>query len=434
MISAVELDQLVGLLAAVIGGVAVFLALRRGAKFALVVWLCVLAFVPVWIGVDAGAFFPAFSLFSILAATSLLPLRVRWSVLDPVLLAVPVIVLLEGLLGLTTRSGAFDLLTAWTFSYLLGRVLVHAMPIQWVYGAVGVVFTLVALLAVVEFVSRVNPWLELTANTTTLFDLWGVQQPRGAVLRAEGAFGHSIALGTSLGAAAALTLGSAFRPWVRTAMVACMGGAAVLTFSRTGMLVIGAAVLLTCLTQRETLSRNYRVALGLMTVVASSVAFTFVRDVFLDSGTEASGSAEYRSALLNLAAYLSPFGLASAYEVSSTSEVSVGEFESIDNAFLLFGLIYGWVPLLLVSVGLVIAVGYVLARRATPATLAVVALIPALFTVAFITQYAAVFWLVAGLAVGTQLQSNAARRSGAGHRPPEPATSPPTTRAGLPIA
>jgi hypothetical protein len=415
--------------------VAVFLALRRDAKFAFVVWLCVLAFVPVWIGVQATAFFPAFSLFSILVATSMLPLRIRWSSLDSILLAVPVFVLVEGFLGLTTRSGAFDLLTAWTFSYLLGRVLVHAVQTRWIYGAIAVVFTLVALLAIVEFAFAINPWLEFTANGTSQFNIWGTQQPCGSILRAEGAFGHSIALGTSLGAAAALTLGSAFRPWLRTVMVACMCAAAVLTFSRTGMLAIAAAVLLTCLTQRETLSKNYRFALGLVTVVASGLAFTFVRDVFLDSGSEASGSAEYRSALLGLVPYLNPFGLTSAYEISSTREVSIGEFESIDNAFLLFGLIYGWVPLLLVSVCLVIAVGYVLARRATAATLAVVALIPALFTVAFITQYAGVFWFVAGLAVSTQLQANAARtvrRLSPEH--PEELALPTSTRIGLPAA
>ena len=73
------------------------------------------------------------------------------------------------------------------------------------------IFTIVAVLAILEFVTGTNLFITYLPNTTSLFDIWGTLQPRGGVIRAEGAFGHSIALGASLGIAVSLTLGSSFR-------------------------------------------------------------------------------------------------------------------------------------------------------------------------------------------------------------------------------
>ena len=109
--------------------------------------------------------------------------------------------------------------------------------------------------------------------------------------------------------------------------------------------------------------------------------------------------------------FLQPFGLSSNYAVTTTRSVSIGTFGSIDNAILLFGLIYGWIPMVIVVSVLLAAVVTVLTRRATPATAAVVAQLPALVSVAFITQYAAVAWFSFGLAVSAQLAARRRRHS-----------------------
>lgn len=393
----------------------VFAGLRRSPKVAVFVWLFVICFVPIWIGQTVVAYFPAFVIVSLLAAISLLPTvsRVRWSVADGIFVAVAIVVVAEYAVGLTTRSGTFDLVVNWGSAFLLGRIVTAVLDPRWIYSAIAVFFSVVAALALAEFALGTNPFTTLLANNTASYALWGGLQPRGTILRAEGAFGHSIALGSSLGVAAAMTMGSRFRPWLRTAMLGLIVGGAVVSFSRTGMITAGLGIVLACLFLREPLSRRYRTTMLIAALAAAAAVFITIQDVFLASGDEAEGSALYRSELLQLIGYIRPLGLAANFTVSTNAQVSIGEFGSVDNALLLFGLTFGWVPSVLVLLMLVVAAGYLLRRRATPAVIAVLAQSPALVTVAFITQYAAVFWFAAGLAVSTQVLANttAGRRS-----------------------
>jgi hypothetical protein len=186
-------------------------------------------------------------------------------------------------------------------------------------------------------------------------------------------------------------------------LIVVAGLGAAVSFSRAAFLTVILGVLITAflLPKTKGLSRAYRTLLVLALLVGVAVALGPVRAVF-SSDDLAEGSALYRGDLFGLVRSMQPFGLTPDYSVSTTREVSVGEFGSIDNAVLLLGLIYGWVPLLVVGLAAIGAVVTVLRRRATSATIAVVAQLPALFTVAFITQYAAVFWFSAGLALGTQ--------------------------------
>lgn len=400
-----EVDQLMRAASAFALFILAYLILRRYQKLALVAWLAVIAFVPVWVGVTARAYFPAATLVTLLVAISLLPTlrRVRWSVVDVIFVVIGITVVIELLVDRTTLSAAFDLITAWAAAYAVGRLIVMEVAVEWIYRAVAVTFTLVAALAVVEFLTGVNLFVTYLPNDTRLFDIWGPLQTRGEVVRVEGAFGHSIALGATLGFAASIALGAALRPLYKALMILIMGAGVVLTFSRTGMLTFALAILLACVFQREGLSRAFRITLLVVTSISGLLVFQLVRDVFLTSGNEAQNSALYRAELLELTTSMSPFGLSPAFQISASRQVSIGDFGSVDNALLLFGLIYGWVPLLLVLGCLGAAVGYTLRRRATPAVLAVVAQLPALVTVALITQYAHVLWFGVGLAVSAQL-------------------------------
>lgn len=405
MLNGNGLDRGLAVLAGALVLLLVFAALRRSPRIAVCAWLLVVGFVPIWVGVTAGAFFPAFSVVSLLTAFSLLPAlrRFHWSAADVLLVVVLVLVVVEFVLRITTRGPTFDAVTVWASAYLFGRLLGAVADVRWVYGAVAVAFSGVAVLALAEFLTGTNLFISYLGNDTRIFGQWNTQQARGDVLRAEGAFGHSIALGTSLAVAVAFTLGSRFRPVVKVALLGLLGAATVVTFSRTGMLVAALAVLFSCWCLREQLSRRFRGLLVLLLAAGAALAYGYLRDVFVASGTEAAGSALYRSELLELIGYVQPLGLASNFEVATTQVVSVGEFGSIDNALLLFALIFGWLPAALVVLLLAGSLTYLLRRRATPATVALVAQIPALLTVALITQYASVFWFSAGLAVATQV-------------------------------
>jgi hypothetical protein len=131
--------------------------------------------------------------------------------------------------------------------------------------------------------------------------------------------------------------------------------------------------------------------------------------VFAAAGSEATNSADYRLELLHLLPALQPFGWASsAYQLASGQVVlanvpsSDGLLHSIDNGLLLVGLSYGWVPMLVVLLGLVVALGCLFSGRVTAPTIALLAQIPAFATVALITQYSTFTWFVAGLAVFSQ--------------------------------
>jgi hypothetical protein len=308
----------------------------------------------------------------------------------------------EALLNLTTVSAGFDMFSSWASAFLLGRLIVHAIEPAWIYGACAVIFSIVAILAIIEYSTSINPFVDLLRFNNSLYEIWGTLQPRGGLLRAEGAFGHSIALGASLAMVIVLTLASSLPIWLRFAMAALMSVAIVLSFSRIGMVTAALGIVLFCIFDHGYLRQTYRVVLLVIAVLASAAALTFISDVFLSAGNEAQGSAEYRSQLLALTTDLAPLGLAPAFNISTTREVSVGSFGSIDNAVLLFGIQYGWLPAIVPLAGLLAAGLLVLRRRATPPTIALVAQIPAFFTVALITQYAAIVWLFAGLAVGTQ--------------------------------
>lgn len=394
----------------VLGAVGIAL-LVRFPKAAAVAWLLTIAFVPVWFGRSVGPFFSVFVVVGIVAAVALLPAarQLHWSILDVALLAVLAVVAVEYVIGVIPLSAALEMFSTWAPAFLLGRLVAGVVDERWIYGAFAIVFSAVALLAGVEFLTGTNVFTAVPASNASLYEAWAPLQARGSVLRAEGAFGHSIALGGSLAIAATFTLGSRFRPWIKIGLTLLIAGATVLTFSRSAMLTCLAAIVLMCVFQRDALSRASRVVLLAVTAGAGVVALSVVRDVLLDAASEAENSALYRSDLLGLTTDMAAFGTASSYDVSTTRVVSIGQFASIDNAVLLFGLLYGFIPLVVPAAALVAGAVCILRRRATPAVIAVVSQLPAFFTVALITQFSAVVWFAGGLAVTTQLRANRLR-------------------------
>jgi hypothetical protein len=262
------------------------------------------------------------------------------------------------------------------------------------------VFSLLAVTTLAENLTGTNLFQSFPGSPG-LHALWDDIQVRGGVARAEGAFGHSIALGATLAIALPLVLAAPVRAWVRVTATALMLGAVVVTYSRIGLITAVLGVVLTVLVARE-LTVRLRMVLVVAGAAVLAVAVPLLSRVFLAAGDEATNSAAYRADLLDLVGDIDVLGLSSAFSRGPDGSVRFGTFRSIDSALILHGLTYGWLALAVVLVLLAGAVAAVVLRRATAPTIAIAASVPALATVALITQYATLVWFVAGLAVWAQ--------------------------------
>ncbi|MGY1606521.1 hypothetical protein [Geodermatophilus sp. SYSU D00700] len=395
--------------AALSAGALGLVLLHRAPRAALVGWLVVVCGVPVWVGLTLVVELESHVAATIGLVACVLPgvlfgrntAEGRVTRADGLLVLFLAAALVGAVAGRSTVSDVFLVAVQWAGAFLAGRVIGHRVPLGWVYGAIAVALTVVAGFAIVEFLTGWNPFATVPGSGS-LHDDWSPIQERGGQARAEAAFGHSIALGASLALAVPLALASRFRSGVRLAMVVVLVAAAAVTFSRIGLLTAIGGVALSVLFVRSELSARMRWSvIGGLAVAAVGLS-SLIAGTFEAAGDEASASAGYRIDLLDLLPTLRAFGLAESLYVSPTGERTFAGFDSIDNAVLLVGLDYGWVPMVVVVALLVGGLWCLVSRRATAPTIAVVAQIPALVTVALITQYSTLLWFVAGLAVFSQ--------------------------------
>jgi hypothetical protein len=402
-VSGPDVDKITILALGLVIAFAAYFVLRRSAKLAVGIAVVILCFVPVWIGVNLGfngnLYLPLGAVVAVVAAIALLPVTdYRLSGVDLVVMFLGALVVFSLFAGNLTVALAF-VLTAVTYflsGFLLGRVAPGRVGLEWIYGLVAVVFTVVAVLAIIEYVTGWNPFVGLAARNP-LYALWGVIQERGGILRAEGAFGHSIALGSSLALAIPLTIGSRFPGAVRFAMVVLMLTATVLTFSRVSIIGAGLSVILCVLFLPGFAGLRTRIALTAAAVITTVALLPVVLTVFDDAGDEASGSAAYRVDLISLVARMNIVGTSTAVRRAPTGELYFDNFQSIDSQLILTGITAGFLAVTVVVLALVYAVFTVLTGKARVTTIALVAQIPALASVALITQYSTMLWLVVGL-------------------------------------
>ncbi len=382
--------------------VAAIIVARRLPRVALAGFLAVVCLIPYWVGVDVGVYAPPTTVAAAVLVIAFFGRGNRPGAVDLILAIVVVIYLVAMFSGTATISSGFVLIAHWSLGYVLGRFATSRITLPWIYRAIAVAFTIVAVLAIIEFVTRTNVFVTIRTSAG-LFGTWGPIQERGGVPRAEGAFGHGIALGASLAIAIPLTLASGFRPWIRASMVFAMLAAATLTFSRIGMISSLLAVLLCVTFLRGNFTARARSALILGTTAVALVVGPLVVATFSDAGDEATASSDYRGDLLSLIPTMALFGQSPSASRTAHGEVFYGGYRSIDSALIYFGLTSGLIPLGLLCLCLIAAVVYVLRGAATAPTIAIVAQIPALTSVALITQYALFFWFVCGLAVSSQI-------------------------------
>ncbi|MGK3649165.1 hypothetical protein [Pseudarthrobacter enclensis] len=348
----------------------------------------------------AGMFLPASLIGSLAALTCLFRgFRLRPSKADLCVIALLVAsafgVYFGSSTGTSSASAFTSMLTLWVPGYLVGRIVCERAGISFVKTAVSVAFGIVGLLAIVE---KLLGWhmFVVQAGMNSLAEIWAPVQSRGGEDRSEWAFGHSIALGGSLALSIPFLLASALKTKTKLVLLALILGGVATTYSRGAMLAAGLTLVLSLLTARN-LRSSHRVLLLAATIgfgVATSINFAAVSD---DAGTEVSNSSDYRISLFTrLLPTLEPIGRANSY-VSGVNQGQYGNYTSIDNAFMAQGLGFGWIAMLIAAVPFIgMGVRYVY-RRATFAEIAMLGQLPVITTVALITQYQVMVWMVAGL-------------------------------------
>ena len=383
------------------------LVLRAAPRITVVAWILVLCFVPIWVGVSVGPFWSAITLMTVLAIVTCSG-SIELSPADGLMAAFFMLVVAQFALGMTSLAGAVSAVTEWLIPYLWGRLVLTRVSQEFLFRAIALIAGAAAALALVEAFTGTNLFVLITFGSDSLASVWAPLQPRGGLIRAEGAFGHSIALGASLSIAAAFVLGTTWRLQIKLALLVLIAAAIAMTLSRIGLITFVITVALSVLVLPG-LSRGARAVTIAAGLIAATVIVPFVSRVFLEAGTEAGGSADYRLDLLSILQVLQPIGAAPDITGLTVHGDYLGSFaRSIDNALLVTAMRVGWAPTLLLIAALLCATLPILKRgRANAASIAVAAQLPGLFAVAFITQYSTFFWFAAGLAVSLNV---AARR------------------------
>ena len=364
--------------------------------------MCAIGFVPVWMMIPVQPNVPPATLACFLVIVALLP-GFSWRLTSGDLMVATA----WGLVGLSVAAGSplnyvlSDVVFGAMPAYLAGRLLVERLGLRRMAEVLAITWIVVSVLALLEAVTTINPFSHITIHNN-LYEEWAPALARGSFTRVEGAFGHPIALGVCLAAGIPLILATRWRPGYRIAAGALVLGATIPTLSRTAIACAVIAVILSLMQVHTNIPALWRMGFLTVLVGVGSVLLPHVLGVFDSAGREQEDSAGYRGDILVLVRRLNPLGLSSAYQKSGDS-VSWGGFSSIDNHLLLSALRFGWIPVVLLMAGLAVYLVRALVQRSNPAQIALLSLVPAYGTVAFITQVGTVVWLIAGMAASAQV-------------------------------
>ena len=381
-------------------GILLLFVMRASPHVAFVLWCATLFFVPVWIGVSIGPFWSAITLMTGAAVVAfgrnltLLPV-------DGVVAILVFMMVAQYGLKLASLATVVMAMSEWILPYILGRLVLTRLPHASFVDIFAAFVVIAALLGVVEFVTHTNVFTRISGpGSVSLYETWGTLQERGGNLRVEGAFGHSIAYGVTLAMGSAFVVASRAKIWMKLIALLVITAAVAASLSRLGLLTLALTVGLSLLLMPG-LGRRLRIGILVLGGGGAVALLPALTRILSAAGQEASGSADYRLDLMSLLKVVRPWGSAEDVVGLTTGGSYLGVFaRSIDNAALVAALRVGWVGavLLLAVVGFA-AVRLLRRGGANPASIAVAAQIPSLFTVAFITQFAVAFWFLVGVAV-----------------------------------
>lgn len=298
---------------------------------------------------------------------------------------------------------------------------------HWLSGVFVGLALITAPFVLYEVATGSNPFFSLSVNASE-GQLWATSQDRGGSLRAEAAFGHSIALAMFLatGFLFALTRTLLAEPgtrrWVWAGASLLLLPMIALTGSRTGWVLVVVGIVLLTIAAPLQLTRTRLAALVLTGIVALTALTVLVPSdvpspakLIGSSSGEVGSSSRYRQQLLDYAlngANFKAFGgdtnlAASAIGSSNTS---------IDNEYLLIASEWGLIPLagFALIIATLVAALVRLRRQGSAWALPAITLanFAGLFFVAMITQQEIYIWALVGACAGlTAAQRAPGRRS-----------------------
>lgn len=373
---------------------------RSAPRLVVAGWAAVCFLVPIWVGVQAGIYWSAVTAVTAVALAAWSTSGVTFSYVDVLVVGFAVLVLVAYVVGGSTWGHVLIVLIGWMVPYVWGRVVLARVDPGWLYSCIAVAATAAAVFGIIEFATGFNPFVGI-AMPNGAWRTWHELQLRGGFVRAEGAFGHSIAFASALAMSSVFVIVTRWPIWTRLACLSVIITAVGMSFSRIGMITLAITLVLAALLLGRWITRRMRLGVVVLLVVAAAIAMPLLGDVFTAAGEEAGGSAEYRSDLALLVGEMRALGITASWTVLPTGETYYGSFQSIDSELVLSGLRFGILPLIALVAAIVTCVLGLLRGRATPAAVAVAAQVPAFATVALITQYGYFAWFLAGVAVAS---------------------------------
>lgn len=399
---------------------------RPFSRLLVAAWLVTVFAVPVWIVLPGPGSLPVVAGWGCLVAVALTRVRPtdRVSVADWLVGALVVACLLGWVLDPGSLDAPTRVVTQWVAGYVIGRMAPARVGAEWLYRVLTVLAAAAAFGGILEFVTSTNPFHGLVVQNNEFLE-WAAPQSRAGLWRVEGAFGHSIAYGLCLALTLPVVLRSSFSARVRAGVAGVIVLAIVLTFSRAALVCAVLGVALTLWRHPPELTRRARTAAVVAVAAVGCAVLPALVLTFVRAGREASESAFYRLEFIDLLPRMQPLGYAAGRLRSADGTITVGAYRSVDNALVLIGLTYGWCAMVLLVGLMALAVVAVVRRRATAPLTALVAHIPALLSVALITQYTMYVWFVGGLAVATWTASKgvSATRDPGGYDVDQPAAA-----------
>ncbi|MCV7151159.1 hypothetical protein [Mycolicibacterium pyrenivorans] len=380
--------------AALIAGVLLLVIWGR-PRLAFVAWVLSLVTVPVWISVDVSATLPAHSVVGLLAiAATISKTPARFNRFDYYFAIFLAISLLAVLLAGSIWASWAQIFIRWGIAYAAARVLVSATGTRFAVNVIAVLFGIIGGVAVLEFVLQWHPFVGWETGTVES-NIWHKIQTRGGTDRSEWAFGHSIALGASLAMSIPFILRSSLNALNRWMLLILVGAGIATTGSRGALVAAGvtAALSLVYFAKQRAL-RTAALTFSIPAALSAAIILGPLLARWARGGSsEEQASADYRNYLYTT--YVPKFEWFGKYPDFDITRANL----SIDSEIVILGLSFGWLVLVIALIPICVSTARVLIGRATAAEIAIIGQAPVLATVAFITQYESVFFLMAAMAV-----------------------------------
>jgi hypothetical protein len=399
-----DLTKLLEVTIAAVGAVCVAIAMIRWPRFGVALWLAVTCLVPPWLIVRIGVEWTPAGICAILVILGILVSRrgYGWSKGDLVAAGIIFLCLLAFWQGNTPKALATQIIVRGFFAYVVARHLAPRAGLRWTRSVFAVILLVCAAWSIAEYVLNWHAFAHFDLGSSEGY--WSQIQFRGNHARSEAAFGDAIALGGALAMAAPFIIASPWRTSRKLASLTLIGFGVLATISRGPMTAaLLGVVLMIVFYRQKTMSSGQRRVIVVGTIAVSLVLYAALVSKITAAGTEASNSAAYRGTLYSdVLKDIHPVSLASNVTSTETQQRYRG-FGSIDSTFIYTALFYGWLPVALFIVSLLVLAWRGLRMRAGPAAIALLAQVPVLAIVAPITQYQSLLWFLGGLVVAESL-------------------------------